>query len=548
MPLEVERAQGRRETRFFSFHAGRLPPDPHGEPRILVTVSDATRGVEERRRLGESEERLARVLEGSSDGFWEWYPPEHRVFYSARMNEILGNPPSAAELDDRDWITRTHPDDAPTLRAEAARLLAPHGPDTFEWEFRTGGSSGRWHWVRCRGRVTARDAAGRPARISGMLGDVDAHREAEDALARSESMHRALMRNFPNGLVGLFDRSLRFLIVDGASTSSGAEPRSLVGKALAEVTSPEVRPVLEEAFRAALEGRSSRVEVRQHGRDLQVMTHPVRDELGKVILGVIMTQDVTETRALRSQLEVASRLAALGTLVSGIAHEINNPLAGSMAAQTLIVEDLRELAGALRLGEPLDRERVAHRLEEALESLAVSQAGSQRISRIVKDLTVFGRPDPSRTRVRLVDVVEEAMRWLGPSVGRSAILHVDHQLAPDVVASPGQLAHVVVNLVSNAAQAIPEGRRGEITVRIGATAGGRARLEVTDDGTGIEPEVMDRIFDPFFTTRRLGKGTGLGLSISLAVVTAHGGTIAASTTPGRGSSFVVELPPAPDAG
>jgi signal transduction histidine kinase len=191
---------------------------------------------------------------------------------------------------------------------------------------------------------------------------------------------------------------------------------------------------------------------------------------------------------------------------------------------------------------------VARKIEEALESLADSQAGNQRISRIVKDLAVFGRPDPSRTRVRLVDVVEEAMRWLGPSVGRSATIHVDHQLAPEIVASPGQLAHVVVNLVSNAAQAIPEGRRGEITVRIGTAADGRARLEVTDDGTGIEPEVMQRIFDPFFTTRRLGKGTGLGLSISLAVVTAHGGTIAASTSPGRGSSFVVELPPAPLAG
>jgi len=110
------------------------------------------------------------------------------------------------------------------------------------------------------------------------------------------------------------------------------------------------------------------------------------------------------------------------------------------------------------------------------------------------------------------------------------------------MASAGQLQQVVVNLVTNAALAIPEGRQGEIKVRIGPGKRGMARLEVVDNGKGIAPDVMERIFDPFFTTRAPGKGAGLGLAICHAIVTVHGGTLKATSVPGSGSTFRVELP------
>jgi signal transduction histidine kinase len=119
--------------------------------------------------------------------------------------------------------------------------------------------------------------------------------------------------------------------------------------------------------------------------------------------------------------------------------------------------------------------------------------------------------------------------------------------APDVVASAGQLGQVVVQLVTNGAQATADGHRAAITVRLGPGGPGMARLEVTDDGAGMSPEVMRRIFDPFFTTRVVGQGMGLGLSVCHAIVVAHGGTITVSSTPGAGSTFRVELPAAPGA-
>jgi signal transduction histidine kinase len=111
-----------------------------------------------------------------------------------------------------------------------------------------------------------------------------------------------------------------------------------------------------------------------------------------------------------------------------------------------------------------------------------------------------------------------------------------------VLASPGQIGQVFVNLVTNAAKAVASGQRGLVTVVVGPGGPGLACLEVKDDGVGMEPEALRQIFDPFFTTRKAGQGTGLGLPICHSIVTAHGGTIAASSEPGRGSTFRVELP------
>ena len=109
-------------------------------------------------------------------------------------------------------------------------------------------------------------------------------------------------------------------------------------------------------------------------------------------------------------------------------------------------------------------------------------------------------------------------------------------------ASAGQLTQVIINLVTNAAKAIPAGRAGRIVVRIGPGDPGRARIEVADNGVGMQPEVLARVFDPFYTTRKVGEGTGLGLPICNSIVTAHGGTIGITSTPGEGTTFVIDLP------
>jgi signal transduction histidine kinase len=256
-----------------------------------------------------------------------------------------------------------------------------------------------------------------------------------------------------------------------------------------------------------------------------------------------VAQDVTTRREVEENLAVASRLAGMGTLISGIAHEINNPLAGSMAGTDWAARRVRELQGTLEGTGPCDRREFSEALGEILDSLEDAMAGSRRIAAIVKDLITTGHPSPDRTRVGVRDVVAEAVLRMPAPLRERCMVRVVDQGAPTVLVAAGQMSQAISNLLDNAAGATPAGGQ-DIVVRIGTTATGGARIEVEDRGSGIAPEVLRRMFDPFFTTRPAGQGIGLGLSVAHAIVTAHGGTISATSTPGTGTTFRIELPAA----
>jgi signal transduction histidine kinase len=377
-----------------------------------------------------------------------------------------------------------------------------------------------------------------------LLDTLERNRTLLQAARRSELLYREMARSFPDGAIALFDHDLRFLMFEGTRLALPGDAASRVGRTLAEIVPPDVAARIEPVHRDALRGIPGRVEVSVGGRTLEIRAAPIRDDSGAVIMGVATSQDVTEDRALRTQLAVSSRLASMGTLVAGVAHEVNNPLAGLLGSLSSAIAEQRALAAQLRAGGAPGPDALARAADEVTEVLLDAQVGGNRIARVVKDLSLFGRPNPMRTRVRLGDVVTSSMRWLPASVGHSSTVHVEDLGAPDVHASAGQLEQVVVNLVTNAAFAVPEGRRGQISIRIAPSPSGGAVLEVQDDGQGIDAATMERIFDPFFTTRDVGSGMGLGLPICHAIVAAHGGSLTATSVPGQGSTFRVELPAA----
>ena len=266
---------------------------------------------------------------------------------------------------------------------------------------------------------------------------------------------------------------------------------------------------------------------------------------GEVAGLVGVSRDITEQRTLQARLALSSRLAAMGTLVAGVAHEINNPLAATLANQGLALELARGASHAIRATLSIDPDPRLVDLGEVIEALEDAQESGKRIAEIVKDMAMFANPNPTRTLVRLTDLVQDAMRWSPTSTGHSVRIQVEDGGAPAIMAAKGQLEQVVHNLFTNAARASSEG--GGIIFRIGLGSPGMARLEVLDEGVGIPDRDLDRIFEPFFTTRPVGegRGAGLGLAISRAIVTDHGGTITVESEIGKGSTFRVELPAAP---
>ena len=388
--------------------------------------------------------------------------------------------------------------------------------------------------------------------------DITRRKLAEDALRASDSRFRALAANVPGVLyeyVLLPDGTSEFLYV-------GPKCREILevdaqailadaGQFWNLVHPDDIDRLHAEDVAANREGRNFAAECRivtPAGRLkwISILSRPSAAPPGAPVpwSGIIL--DITERRALQEQLSVKSRLAALGTLVTGIAHEINNPLAAELADQGHALEIVRDLRERLR-------ERSAHgsaevgALDGVVEALEDAQEAGQRIAQIVKDLTAFGKPGTNRRRTRLSDVLERAMRWVPASVARTASIEVEDRGAPDILVVPGQIEQVVVNLLTNAARATPEGRRDGVIVRIGPGEGGVARLEVTDHGCGMDPATKARIFDPFFTTRPAGdgRGTGLGLAICHAIATSHGATLTVESAVGKGSTFRLDLPAAP---
>ncbi len=247
-------------------------------------------------------------------------------------------------------------------------------------------------------------------------------------------------------------------------------------------------------------------------------------------------QDITELRAMHAQLMQADRLASVGTLAAGIAHEINNPLA-------YVVGNLDFMAETLGAPEPLSRAS----LTEMAQALGEAREGAQRVKAVVRDLKTFSRADEERrTAVDLPRLLDSSVNMVANELRHRARLEKAYAPTPPVVANEARLGQVFLNLVINAVQCLPEGRPEDECIRIVShtSAEGRAVVEIHDSGPGVPDELRERIFDPFFTTKPIGVGTGLGLAICRNTIEALGGTISVEAARPHGTIFRVTLPAA----
>ncbi len=267
------------------------------------------------------------------------------------------------------------------------------------------------------------------------------------------------------------------------------------------------------------------------GRIIERWTGPVRSDTGHAQARLWWFRDVTVRRRLElDRAVVIERMAAMGRLAAGVGHEINNPLTYALGN----IESLLESSAAS--GTPPPASELVERLQEARDGLA-------RIRVIVRDLQNLARAEETHGEVDVQQVIEQAIQIASAEVRHRAPIVRRYQPVPPIMGCRIRLGQVFLNLIINAAQAIPEGQsasnRIEIAIR---DTGTTIVIEVSDTGAGIAPEHLHRIFEPFFTTKEVGAGTGLGLSISRDIVAAHNGTLSARSAPGGGTTMTVALP------
>jgi two-component system NtrC family sensor kinase len=433
-------------------------------------------------------------------------------------------------------VLGVHPSAAVGEEIGALRLLATPA-QTGRCPFCRSAASPREEFVHSDGDRTYLISTSRIAsteeeesRTIHAIKDITDRREAERRYRRERDFNRNILNN-TQSMILVLDTAGLVSYANRRCYEAGYSEQDLLGRALVEFVPPARRASLAAALDRTLEGSAvDNLEIpvfRHNGAagQFSISLSPMRDEKGEINSIVVVMTDVTDAASLQAKLMHTEKMAALGQLVSGVAHEVNNPLAAIVGFSDLLIENPAVP-------------------EDAKQELGLILQEAQRTQLIVQSLLSFARQMPAqRAPVQVNSILQQTLKLRAYDLSNHGVELNERyeQDLPLTVGDPHQLQQVFLNILNNAYDAIQEVRRpGKIEIAT-SHADGHVEIAFCDNGPGISH--AERIFEPFFTTKEVGKGTGLGLSICYGIVRAHGGEIfARNHTDGVGCSFLVRLP------
>jgi len=507
---------------------------------IVEDVTERTRVLE---ALRSSEQRLLLHVQSSPLGVVGWNAEGRCIEWNDSATRIFGYTASEMFGEGPEKIV---PEDArSSVNTIAQRLMRKSGGErSTNLNVTRDGRRIVCDWYN----TALVDPQGNVIGIASLVEDITERTGAEEALKRSEARFRELIERAPEAIGVSRDGAWIYANPALVHYLGFADAIELVGTSIEDRVHP--------ADRATFAGKHSAREVRLIRRDGSAVSAEVVslmvDYDGAPAL-LTFARDLTERKQMQVRLLQADRMVSVGTLAAGVAHEINNPLAYLLAnLEHVAVRRLPQLADGLERVEDDCSEAVRAQLDalrrtvsEIGEMLDIAREGADRVRTIVRDLKTFSRADEERRGpVDLHRVLDASINMTFNELRHSAQLVRDYAEIPLVDANEARLGQVFLNLLVNAAHAIPAGNasQNEIRVRTRTDAEGNVRVDVSDTGCGIRRDEIARIFDPFYTTKPEGVGTGLGLWICQGIVAGLGGAISVESEPDKGTTFTVTLP------
>jgi PAS domain S-box-containing protein len=494
----------------------------------LISFTDITERKRMEEELKQSEERYRTILEEMEDSYFEVDLGGHFTFVNSATCCNLGY--SKEELIGTSYKKTTLEDDIESVFR------------VFNEVYRTGKSNKSCLWtIVCKdgthrlvehAALPLRNDKGEIIGFRGIGRDITERKQAEEALQQSEENYRVLFDNSVIGTIVLDAETMKVAMVNQAAAkmfgfSSAKEALGI--DPLVFIRPEDKERILDIATKALFEQDSREVyelgAVTKDGREIWINATGARIMHEGKLAGLICFTDITEQKQQRERFIIADRLASLGELASGTAHELNNPLTSIVGFSQLLME--REVPDDIR------------------EDLKLINNEAQRAAKVTKNLLTFARKHaPMKQRTQINSIIDDVLR-LRAHMHEENGIEVEQQLAlnlPQIMVDYFQIQQVFINIVINAEYFMTEAHgRGTLTVTT-KKQNDTVVISFTDDGPGIPPENLRRIFDPFFTTKEAGKGTGLGLSICHGIVAEHGGQIYARSWLGKGATIFVELP------
>ncbi|MEZ4364230.1 MAG: ATP-binding protein [Kofleriaceae bacterium] len=458
---------------------------------------------------------VRKALADNGVALWEYLPSSNELWFSEHIDTILDLPASTLGRKRLPLRACVHADEAAALERS---LATSQGGAALELEVRLVIRPGSERWVRLRGH-----GATKASSTSGTVVDITGLKRRETTLSRT-----ALM--FESFLDGVALTNQAGAIVDLNSEMArvfSLSREAVIGQnVLAALPMADLEGRFRDAAAALADaGRWTATLQLESGTAFEVLAFPLRTDQGEEAGAVWVFRDVTEKQRMSSQIALLDRLAAMGTLSAGIAHEINNPLTYILGNAEFV------------------RDSLAPHDEALVETVQEIVDGARRIAAIVRDLKMFSQADTG-VEARAVTVessISLAVKMTASFVRRRALVKVESTTSRLIEVVESRVVQVLINLMMNAAQAIPDGR-ADATILIRARDEGEGvAIEVIDDGVGMPPEVRSRAFDPFFTTKPM-VGTGLGLSICHGLVTAMRGKIELDSSAGAGTTVRIWFP------
>jgi PAS domain S-box-containing protein len=419
-----------------------------------------------------------------------------------------------------------HPGDRERIWQEVQTAVGQHRP--FEMTYRILTKSGEVKWVWERGEGTyAQD--GTLNYLEGFVTDITERKRAEHLLRQSEERYRRLITISPYAILVHRGDHIIFANDQAIKLFGAVKAEEILQKSPMDLFHPDYHVAIRERIHELLEGRVQLPMLEEQimtldGRavDVEVSTARFVDEEGPAILA--MLRDISERKRLQEQLRKTERIAELGTLASGMAHEIGTPMNVILGRAEYLMDRVTE--------EPV---------KKGLQTI-VTQV--ERITKVMNQLLTFARRNaPERCPLDLRGTIEAGMELFQERLARSQI-QVELAWADDcplALADPDQMSQVFINLVMNAVHAMPDGGM----LRIGlAPEKQMVKLTIADTGHGIPRDVVEKVFEPFFTTKEFGQGTGLGLTVVKGIIEEHQGSIVVESAEGKGTTFTILLPQA----
>ena len=525
----------RKDGTIVSVNISAAPITMGGKPLIIGLFRDIT----ERKEV----EELYRTLANSSpvgvyivqDGKCQFVNPQFQEDTGYTEDELLG----------MESLSIVHPEDREKVRENAVEMLK--GNRLSPYEFRVVNQAGETKWVL--ETVSSIHYKGKRATLGNFM-DITERKKAEEALRESEERYRALVNlggSVGQAIIMIQDTQQGDAIQTFVSNEwlhiTGYTRKELLGMSFFDLLHPTYQQASLGRHRRKMKGEIipgffEMSIIKKDGTEVPIELTSAYTTYKGERANVAFIRDITERkqaeereRRLQQELLLSSRLASIGELAAGVAHQINNPLTGVIGFSQRLLKKSTD--------------------EETKRDLARVVSEAQRAAKIVGSLLVFARRrGPEREYSDINDILGRTLELRAYEL-RTSNIDLAVELAPDLprtMANFQQIEEVFLNLILNVEQAMTEANRGgKLSIKT-QQVDDRIRISFADDGPGIPAEALNKVFDPFFTTRGDRGGTGLGLSVCYGIMTDHGGSIYAQSKPGKGSTFFVELPVVPQEG